>query len=161
VRIICIMLPVFLFCFLGSLHASILEKEFSFELNPDETDHYWEINIPFPSGESGNYVGRDFMPVVTDSSLKLFVDKELLSEQNYYMKIRLLAVSPKTNNKAKLLVKLETGSIPKNDVPEHIKMVGWTLGKSSTLRWLGRGDTKGKLPISARYLYYKITKNDN
>gem|GEM_PF-4599246 len=157
------MLAVFLFCFLGSLRASIIEREFSFRLDSDETEKSWEINVPFPSNQKGQFIGREFQSVVNSASTSLRVESENLTATNYYAKGKIVHVCPKVNRLIDLgilHVKLLIGPKTFNDTPRFPPVIA-VARDSSTIKVKGFWDAKRKkINNWAKYCYYQL-KNEN
>lgn len=145
--------------FLGSQagFAATITKEFSFELAPGEASKSWEINIPLPASEKGQFIGRDFIQTNNNPAYFFQVIKENLTEKNYYAKIGLLQVASSTSlaAAANFQVSLQVGSEALNDTPKAPSRIKWNFGNTKEIEWEGwtPDDQKGDF---AKYLIYSV-----
>ena len=144
---------IFVLCLLLFPHilcAATIEKEFTFTLAPGETSKSWEVNVPFPSNESGKFIGRDFKPVVSDKNTELQIEQETFTDQKYYAKGKLIFIPPSQTSpavSAKFHVTLYIGNRVLNDVPAPPAMAEWVIGKKTILSWSGFGDIGRSSPV--------------
>lgn len=138
--------------------SATITKEFTFETLPGETVKNWEINIPLPPGETGKFIGRDFKPIVNKDAL-LEVEKEVLSEKNYYAKGILIGVPSKEaqiSYSGKIQISIYTGKRVLNDVPAIPNKIAFDNMEPINIEWEGPGDKGKTMPVSAKYFYYQI-----
>jgi len=152
---------LFLLVWSQNVFSATITKEFTFELPTGEASKSWEINVPLPANTEGIFVGREFKAIVNRPDTIFQVEKEILSETNYYAKGVFFKLASSTSQLpflVKFHVTLLVGKTAIQDTPTIPAMIGWRIGKSLELEleWLGFGDKGKKFPISAKYFHYQL-----